>query len=99
MGRSIISNAKKCYVCGAVNGLEKHHCLFGTANRKKAEEDGLWVYLCNRDHQAVHHQDIWEKKALQELAQEKWESKYGNREAFMKRYGKNYLERDNDDRG
>ena len=91
MGRSIISNARKCYVCGSENALEKHHCIFGTANRKKAESDGLWVYLCQRDHEAVHNSDICEKRALQELAQEKWESKYGNRDEFIKKYGKSYL--------
>lgn len=94
MARSIISNARKCYVCGAEIGLEKHHCIFGTANRKKAESDGLWCYLCHRDHQAVHNEDIWEKRALQELAQEKWEAKYGTREEFIERYGKSYLERE-----
>lgn len=91
MGKSIISNTKKCFLCGSENDLEKHHCIFGTANRKKAEEDGLWVYLCHRDHQAVHNQDIWEKKALQELAQEKWELKYGLRQQFIERYKKSYL--------
>lgn len=89
--KSIISNSKRCYLCGSESDLEKHHCIFGTANRKKADEDGLWVYLCHRDHQAVHNQNIWEKKALQEIAQEKWENKNGNREAFIKRYGRSFL--------
>lgn len=89
--RSIISNSKRCYVCGSDYQLEKHHTIFGTANRTKADKDGLWVYLCHRDHQAIHNQDIWEKRALQEISQTKWEEKYGNREAFIKRYGKSYL--------
>lgn len=91
MSKSIISNARKCYVCGSEYDLEKHHCIFGTANRSKADSDGLWVYLCHRDHQAVHNQDIWEKKALQEIAQTKYEEKTGSREDFIKRYGKSYL--------
>lgn len=89
--KSIISNAKKCYICGSESDLEKHHCVFGTANRKKADSDGLWVWLCHRDHQAIHNQDIWEKKALQEIAQEHWEEKNGTRDDFIKRYGKSYL--------
>lgn len=88
--KSIISNAKSCYLCGKTFNLEKHHCIFGTANRKKADQDGLWVNLCHDCHQAIHNQDIWEKKALQEIAQEKWELK-NTREAFIKRYGKSYL--------
>ena len=89
--KSIISNAKRCYVCGSDYCLEKHHTIFGTANRKKADQDGLWVWLCHRDHQAVHNQNIWEKKALQEISQEKWEERNGSRESFIERYGKSYL--------
>ena len=37
--KSIISDAKKCYICGSVHDLEKHHCVFGTASRKKADRD------------------------------------------------------------
>ena len=95
MARSIISNVRRCYLCGSENALEKHHCIFGTSARRKAEEDGLWVYLCHRDHQAVHNQDIWEKRALQEIAQEHWQEKYGTKDQFIKRYGKSYLERGN----
>lgn len=89
--RSIISNVKRCYVCGSECDLEKHHCIMGTANRKKAEEDGLWVYLCHRDHHAVHNEDIWEKQALQQIAQQHWEQKNGTTDDFIKRYGRSYL--------
>jgi len=91
MSKSLLSNAKKCYVCGSEYNIEKHHVIFGTANRKKADDDGLWCYLCHRDHQAVHNQDIWEKKALQKIGQEKWESHFGSKDDFIKRYGKSYL--------
>lgn len=44
--KSIISNAKKCYLCGAENcQLEKHHIMNGP-KRDFAEADGLYVYLC-----------------------------------------------------
>jgi len=89
--RSLINNSKECYICGSTYNIEKHHMVFGSANRKKADEDGLWCNLCHSCHQAVHNQDIWEKKALQELAQEKYEEKIGTREQFIKRYGKSYL--------
>jgi len=89
--KSIVSNAKRCYICCSENNLEKHHMIFGTANRKKADEDGLFVNLCHNCHQAIHNQNIWEKKALQEIAQERWEHCKGTREEFIKRYGKSYL--------
>ena len=90
MSKSIISNAKRCYLCGSEQNLERHHCIFGTSARRKAESDGLWVYLCHRDHMAVHNEEIWEKKALQEIAQEKYELKH-SRQEFIERYGKSYL--------
>lgn len=44
--KSIISNAHKCYLCGAENvPLEKHHIMNGP-KRDLAEKDGLYVYLC-----------------------------------------------------
>lgn len=89
--KSLFTNSKKCWACGKEYDLERHHVIFGTANRKKAEEDGLWVYLCHQCHHDVHNKDIWEKKALQELGQQHWEETYGDRKAFIKRYGKSYL--------
>lgn len=89
--KSIISNSKRCYLCGTEQNLQIHHCIFGTANRKKADADGLFVHLCASCHNAVHNQDIWEKRALQEIAQEKWEERKGSRNEFIKRYGKSYL--------
>lgn len=92
MGRSIISNAKKCYICGSTLNLEKHHCLFGTANRKKADLDGLWVWLCHDCHHGVHNQNVYAKRSLQMRAQRRWEEEKGKSTAqFIDRYGKSYL--------
>lgn len=89
--QSIIQDDMKCYICGKPQNLERHHCIFGTANRKKAEEDGLWVWLCSDCHYGVHHGNNFAKEQLQREAQEDWEFQYGDRDAFIKRYGKSYL--------
>ena len=89
--KSIISEKMKCYICGRETDLERHHCIFGTANRRKAEEDGLWVWLCHDCHHGVHNGNNYAKERMQMDAQEDWESMYGDRDAFIKRYGRSYL--------
>lgn len=96
--KSIMQNDDKvCYLCGR-NGngdpLEEHHC-FGGANRKLSEKDGLKVYLCgsrcHRNGFMAVHQNKKTADALKKKAQAAWESRYGTREEFRQRYGRNYL--------
>ena len=91
--KSVITNSSACYLCGKP-GTETHHCIFGS-KRKLADKDGLTVRLCHSCHDAIHHSpkefDQQMQRALKKIAQEKWEEKYGSREEFIKRYGKNYL--------
>lgn len=92
---SIIQDTKQCYVCNTKNNLHLHHIIFGK-NRKKADEDGLVVYLCYEHHEGTygvhgkngHKLDI----ELKKQAELYW-LKYNNKteEDFIKRYGKNYL--------
>lgn len=94
MSKSIMQEKKECYICKTTLDLDKHHCIHGTANRKLADKDGLWVYLCTYHHtmsnEAVHQNSAKDRK-LKEIAQAVWESKLGTREEFIKRYGKSYL--------
>lgn len=98
MKDSILQKDKVCFLCGrngADDPLEHHHCMSGP-NRKLADEDGLWVWLCgNRCHrngpEAVHRNPATDL-FIREEAQRAWESTYGTREEFMARYGKNYLD-------
>lgn len=93
--KSIIQDIKQCYVCGTTSNLHNHHILFGK-NRKKADEDGLTVYLCYYHHEGTdgvhglkgHELDI----RLKQIAQDIW-MKHNNKDTkdFIKRYGKNYL--------
>lgn len=96
------SEHKTCFLCGR-NGtgdpLERHH-ICGGCNRKKSEEDGLWVWLCgNRCHRngkAAVHMDKVTMEAFHKIGQRAYETHIGSRENFMKRYGKNYLEDEKD---
>lgn len=92
MSESILPNGNErmCYFCGLPFNLERHHCLHGTANRRLAEEDGCWVYLCRQHHESVHKSATLDNQ-LKMRAQAAWEAKYGDREAFRERYGKSYL--------
>ena len=92
MKESIITNIDKvCYICARYGNLEKHHCIHGTANRKLADEDGLFVWLCRNCHMRLHDKGIGDK-GLQIEAEKAWMQHYGKTEAdFIKRYGKNYI--------
>lgn len=92
---SIIQENKECYYCKKTYNLHKHHIFYGTANRKKAEQDGCWCWLCERHHnmsdEGVHFDkefDLW----LKQICETQW-LKCNNKsiEDFIKRFGKNYL--------
>lgn len=89
-----MQSERKCYVCDDTVLTHKHHIYEGTANRKKSEQDGCWVYLCffhhNGSNESVHFDKKLDMKLKREC-QEKWESIYGDREDFIKRFGKSYL--------
>ncbi len=106
MAKSIIQAktdklSRECFLCRFKHpeadlphdGLEKHHFMHGTANRRKAEHYGLWGYLCKEHHtvgrEAVHnnkHYDLF----LMMIAQGRFERIYGH-EKWMEEFGKNYL--------
>lgn len=94
MTRSIISNERRCYVCGTEYGLHKHHIMYGSANRKQSEKYGCWVYLCGRHHnlsnEGVHFNHALDLN-LKQLAQERFEAQIGTREDFRRIFDKSYL--------
>lgn len=67
--------------------------FYGTANRKKSEEFGCWVYLCAGHHNmtdfSVHFNKELDLK-LKKECQKEFE-KYGSREDFRRIFGKSYL--------
>ena len=103
MTKSILDTRKGiCYICKRYGITEKHHIMQGVANRRLSEEDGLWVYLCLDHHNTppdgVHYNAenaLWLHKVGQRAYEEKMAQNGLNedeaREAFMQRYGKNYI--------
>ena len=91
--KSILQDGEpRCYVCGSVRCLERHHVMSGTANRKLSETYGLWVWLC-RDHHTGSigvHNDFIMKERLEKAAQKAFEERYGHT-AWMAIFRKNYL--------
>lgn len=94
--KSIIDERKKCFLCGSEVELERHHCIHGNANRRLAEKDGLWVWLCHDCHlgqYGVHehggrHMDL----ALKRVAEAAWMMENNKTaEDWIQRYGKNWL--------
>lgn len=103
MSRSILDTRKGiCFMCKRYGLTERHHIFGGVANRRLSEQDGLWVYLCLEHHNippnGVHFNPqnaLWLHRVGQEAYEKKMAQKGLNeakaREAFMKRYGRNYL--------
>lgn len=103
MAKSLLDTQKgKCFRCGRYGITERHHICGGTANRKLSEQDGLWVYLCPDCHNippnGVHfnaQNALWLHRVGQKAYEEKMAQNGANaveaRQAFMARYGKNYL--------
>lgn len=93
MPKSIISNSTYCYICGKPK--DHTHHVIGGSKRPLADKDGLTIPLCYECHNAMHNStkefDKDMRDAIKRIAQRRWEETYGNREEFIKRYGKNYL--------
>lgn len=92
--RSIMQSDKKCYLCGRLDQLEKHHAIHGTAGRAKAEALGLWVWLCPYHHRTgpgAAHVNAETDLSLKKLAQIAFEKKHRHDE-WMREIGRNYLD-------
>lgn len=92
MTKSIMQDEKQCYFCGKQYGLERHHVLGGTANRRLSEAYGIWIWCCHDCHTGVYgvqydKQKNWDTKMA---AQRAFEELYGH-ELWMKTFYKNYL--------
>lgn len=108
MAKSIIqkTNPRECYLCrmeaekmgyyGELphTGLDKHHFIHGTANKKQAERFGLWAYMCRERHHIYGkespHGNGEVDKMLKRIAQREFEKKYSHKE-FMDVFKESYL--------
>lgn len=91
--KSIIQENKSCYFCKSEIGLVRHHCLKGTARRRLAEADGLWIWICPYHHDMVHGKDGHKMDMkLKKTAESAWLKHNGKTiPEFIGRYGKNWL--------
>lgn len=88
------SEPPRCFLCGTVRHLEKHH-IFGGALRKKSEQFGLTVHLCHVCHNeppyGVHHNRDT-SDGLKRTAQAAAMARFGwSTNDFIRKFGKNYL--------
>ena len=97
MAKSIISEERKCYICGSARWIEIHH-VFGGGDRKKSEIYGLTVPLCHYCHNEPPygvHQNKEIRQKLQSFAQKKAMAHYGwSTEDFRREFYKNYIKED-----
>ena len=92
---------KPCFLCGRYAYTERHH-IFGAANRKLSEQDGLVVDLCHPCHNEPPYGVHFNKETMERLhryGQKMWEDRQVDngmsrdeaRKAFIRKYGKNYI--------
>ena len=90
--KSILQTEKECFVCKTTYGLEEHHCMYGSANRKQSEKYGLKVWLCHEHHRGnsgVHFNKELDLK-IKKIAQSTFEREH-TREEFRAIFGKSWL--------
>ncbi len=92
--KSIIQQGDpRCFFCGKRTGLERHHVMSGTANRKLAEKYGLWIWCCNYDHTDPKDGVQYNREKadrLKSIGQIAFEAKHSHDE-WMQLFRKNYL--------
>ena len=94
MPKSIMQTEKECYITHSTLELHKHHIFYGTANRKKSEKWGCWVWLTAKYHNMSDHGVHFDKALDLQLKQEcqrRFEALYGH-DTFMMVFHRNYLE-------
>lgn len=92
--KSILQDEKKCFITGRTDNLENHHIFGGKPNRKNSERYGLKVWLTHEWHNEPPNGAHHNKKTadyLKEEGQKAFERVHGNREDFVKIFGRNYL--------
>lgn len=92
--KSRIDNNRRCFICHTTQNLERHH-IFNGPWRNKSETDGLWVWLCE-DHHRMVTEGFAERVKLKAMGQRIYEQQIGTRQEFRQRYGKYYIEEEQD---
>lgn len=86
-----------CALCGSPSS-EFHHLLMGSSRRKIADSDKIFLCLCRKCHEEIHHNSTANRlsKIVGQLAFEfntvaDKEKILDARQQFRERYGKSYL--------
>ena len=88
----IFEDMEYCWECGRPHP-HIHHIFGGVANRKISDKYGYVVPLCQEHHtgnKGVHFDKDFDL-FLKRMAQEHFERNHGNREDFIKTFGRSYL--------
>ena len=84
-----------CIVCGNPI-VQRHHVFHGSGRRQAAEKYGYVVMLCARHHtgdDGIHqHKNRQYDLNLMRAAQRHFEENYGDRQDFIREFGKSWLE-------
>ena len=92
--KSIMQDSKRCFVTGAVSGLDCHHIYFGNPNRRISDEQGFWVWLRHDIHMKLHSRQKpfhMLDTQLKMQCQMEFEGRGGKRAEFMRLIGRSYL--------
>ena len=68
------------------DGLQAHHLIPGTANRKWSDYFGLVIYCTQEKHEWYHRNILESRRQGQAMFEEIY-----SREQFIKTFGQNYL--------
>lgn len=93
MSKSIMQTEKECYITHSTLDLHKHHIFHGTANRKKSDQWGCWIWLRSDYHNMSDHSVHFDKDLdtrLKQECQKRFELLYGH-DMFMMVFHRNYL--------
>lgn len=88
----IVDCMENCFICGSPY-VEVHHMIYGRGRRELSDRYGLVIPLCYEHHRGqtgVHFNPDF-SLAMKQLAQRKYEERFGNRESFRTIFGKSYL--------
>lgn len=91
MYKNIMSDVRRCYLCGSYSNIEYHHIL-GGGKRKLSTKYGLVVPLCRECHRGSDgvHSNYSKMRYLRECGQRRFQEVYPELD-FMKIFGRNYL--------
>lgn len=93
MAKTIMQDAKECYITQRTDNLHKHHIYEGSGRRKLSEKYGCWVWLTGEWHNMSDHGVHFNKPLdlkLKRECQQKFEEAHSRKE-FMQIFGRSYL--------